>query len=347
MIHDGITDVAFQKRPYPILWCVCNGDLIAITYDRNDKVVAATKVPTIGDIHSIAIIPTDSYDQLWYSAEYGSDIYFCYLAELDIRKDVEDNHFVEAGLYWKGGTGTVTGITNDTEGVVTLSAWPTDSDGNDLADGDQITFYDIEGMTELNGNTYDVYSANKTALTLKLKSGGVVINTTGYGTYTSGGTLKQVENSFGGLGHLDGYSAKATLNGVRSEDVTISGGTVTLTDYVHSVSIGLWQNREIRLFPPEGREIGANKLITGFTFGFVNSNAGQYAPVDREGNIIESRVRNFDFVNAIDFYGWDDDTYTGIMKVRDNFGVLSRLHLAILLTEPRPLTLTMIEPEAR
>jgi len=72
---------------------------------------------------------------------------------------------------------TVTGATQANPCVVTAAA-------HGLRNGDSVTFYDVGGMTELNGVNYTV--ANVTTNTLELSG----INSTGYGAYTSGGVLK-------------------------------------------------------------------------------------------------------------------------------------------------------------
>lgn len=70
---------------------------------------------------------------------------------------------------------TVTGATNANPCVVTAAA-------HGFSNGDLIYFYGVGGMTQLNGNLYEI--ANVTANTFELSG----INSTAYGTYTSGGT---------------------------------------------------------------------------------------------------------------------------------------------------------------
>lgn len=73
-------------------------------------------------------------------------------------------------------TSVITGASNTNPCVVTSVAHPWE-------DGDEIWIEDVGGMTELNGNMYTV--ANSTANTFELSG----INATGYGTYTTGGTV--------------------------------------------------------------------------------------------------------------------------------------------------------------
>lgn len=78
---------------------------------------------------------------------------------------------------------TITGVTKAAAGVVTLSA------AHGLRVGDKIFINNIVGMTELNNRYYYVNTVPAgTTITLKTLDG-VVVNTTGYTTYTSGGSV--------------------------------------------------------------------------------------------------------------------------------------------------------------
>lgn len=71
----------------------------------------------------------------------------------------------------------ISAVTKANPAVVTYT-------GADLiVDGDVITVYGVGGMTELNGNVYVVDNVNTGANTLELFE----VDSTGYGTYTSGG----------------------------------------------------------------------------------------------------------------------------------------------------------------
>ena len=71
---------------------------------------------------------------------------------------------------------TVSGVTQANPGVVTAT-------GHNFIDGETVAFAGVVGMTQLNGNSYEV--ANKTANTFELKG----TDTTGFTAYASGGTV--------------------------------------------------------------------------------------------------------------------------------------------------------------
>lgn len=79
--------------------------------------------------------------------------------------------------YISGGSfsAAITAITKASPGVVTMPR-------HGFINGDKVLIYGVQGMVELNGNIYEV--ANRTNTTFELKD----TNTSGYTTYTGGGT---------------------------------------------------------------------------------------------------------------------------------------------------------------
>lgn len=111
-------------------------------------------------------------------------------------------------------SGTITGITNASPGVVT-------SNGHGMSTGYVITITGVGGMTELNGNRYIVVSTGANTFTLK-SFDGTAINTTSYGTYTSGGSY---------LAYAHTYVSAAA--GTTSSPITLSWTAVSgASEYV-------------------------------------------------------------------------------------------------------------------
>ena len=345
----GIVDCAFQRRPYPILWCVrSDGQLLAFLYDRSSEQAAWTKAKFSGTYESVTVVPKGQYDQVWLSSLHtinGSAVRFvCRMDQMDVRKRVKDAVYVEAGLRWEGGTATITGITKATEAVLTLDAWPVDADGTDIADGDNVYISGVEGMTEINNKVYIVNSANSTAKTMKLKdvTDAVVINSAAWTTYTSGGDLVEVDNAFGGLTHLEGEEVWVTANGVQAEQATVDTAAITLSDYFNSVAIGLYSTRDLIPVPFEnGKTLGRGKHIKGFLVGAYRTIGGKYAPMSLNGTADD--IRDIDWAKAQDVHDWDTDLFTGIYRIMDSW-VKERARIIIQQTEPLPMNITMIEP---
>lgn len=75
--YSGITSMAHQRNPDSILWGTLNdGSLIAMTYERNQNVVAWAKYPIGGTdviVDCEAVIPGSSEDQVWFIVERTID----------------------------------------------------------------------------------------------------------------------------------------------------------------------------------------------------------------------------------------------------------------------------------
>ena len=345
--------MAFQRRPYPILWCVrSDGVLLAFLYDRPAKVAAWTQITFSGTYESVTVVPKGTYDQVWLASLHtinGSSVRFVsYMDQLDIRKSLNAQVFVEAGLTFLGGQESIAAVTKATEGVITLDKWPTTGAGANLANGDNVHIAGVVGMTELNNFNYIANSVNVSAKTLKLKdiTDTVVINTSGFGTWSSGGTLTHVENTFGNLGHLKGETVSVTIDGVRTEQQTVSGaGAIpALDDYYRSVSIGLYKTRRIVPMPFEdGRSLGRGKHIKGVLLGAYRTLGGRYGPMGSNGILEVKDRRRIDWAKAQDVHAWEDDEFTGVYRIMDSW-MKERARIVFEQPEPLPTTITMIEP---
>lgn len=78
----------------------------------------------------------------------------------------------------------ITAVTQANPGVVT-------SNSHGFANGDWVYISGVGGMTQLNGNTYEVANVTANTFTLKNIYTGVAVNTTGFTAYTSGGTASR------------------------------------------------------------------------------------------------------------------------------------------------------------
>lgn len=111
----------------------------------------------------------------------------------------------------------ITGITKANPAVVTATAHP-------FVNGDKVSISGVVGMVEVNGNVYTV--ANKATNTFELSG----INSTGFTTYTSGGTAKLVRKVYilpldepiaDGVAVDFGGGATATVVGAFAKDAVM------------------------------------------------------------------------------------------------------------------------------
>jgi hypothetical protein len=359
---DGIVSIAYQRRPYPLLWCaLSDGTLLAYSFNRVMGYQAWCRAGYRCLVETISVEPQANYDRVWLSGQYtvdGATVRFqCYMDELNLHKPIKDMHFSEAGLKWIGGSADITDISTAAEAVVTLDAWPDGSNG-DMVDGDNIRINDFRdegdddniGMIEVINEVFTVSDANSVAKTFKLKdSAGVgYIDTTLYSAYTSGGSIDQVENTFTGLDHLNGEESMVASDGAYNETVDISGGTYTQDTYPNSVSVGLYDPRYFTPMPIEAPKLyGQMKKIVGVLLGLFRTTSGQLSRVKPDGTFDEDlkKLHDIDYTKGRDLREKEPGIYTGVVRVDALYGSDERQRVSIKQQYPLPMTLLSIDPE--
>lgn len=114
----GIKEMAFQKSPYGVLYCVLNNGAIAtLTREVDQQVNAWSKQTTDGTYESVTVIPTDGYDEMWFvvnrTINGSTKRYIEYQANPNQAKDanIEDQILLHSTLTYDGSpTATVTGL---------------------------------------------------------------------------------------------------------------------------------------------------------------------------------------------------------------------------------------------
>lgn len=274
----GITEIAFQLVPQPILWCIReDGKLAAMTYERDIESLRvgwslhsiagdSDAGGTAAKVDSIAVIPsTDGKSrELWMSVRRyidGSEVRHIEVLTDYFEEDDKnyDAWFVDSGLEYDSPL-TVSSITKAEPPVVTTST------SHGISNGDKVRFYNLLGMTQLNDNVYTV--ANVTATTFELTdSNGDDIDSSGFGTYVaSSGEVRELITSVSGLSHLEGQTVQVFTDGYAQTDKTVSSGGVTLDYPAAIVRIGLGYNSDAEMLRLEsgsatGTALGKTRRI--------------------------------------------------------------------------------------
>ena len=170
--------MAFQKNPYPILWCVrSDGALASLTLEESNEIIGWCIHEFDGDVESVAVIPGTNEDEIWITVERTiNDATYRYIEQLqpfDWGTDQEDCFYVDSGLSFDGGTAiTVTGVTQANPGVVTATT-------HGFSDGDNVRIYDVNGMTLLNHQVFTVEYIDADSFSLRDMLDEVDIDTRG------------------------------------------------------------------------------------------------------------------------------------------------------------------------
>lgn len=316
----GRTQLAFQSDPESVVWAKRpDGVLVGFTVEREQRVVGAHRHKLGGSfgavgwgvIESIAVIPAPdgSHEQLWLAVkrtingvtkryiEFMEDYFepsVDHTSTVDaLTFAVETAFFVDSGLSLDNPVGGgITDVTQASPGVVTTAS------AHGLSDGDRITMRDVKGMTEVNGVSYLV--SNKTSTTFELHDlDGNDVDTSGFGAYVGGGTVREEVTTVSGLDHLEAEEVQVLADGAVQPTKTVSSGSITLDDSASIVHVGLASTftgetqRFIgggRLGTDQGQVARIAKVVlrllhtVGIEVGSGASPAKFEVPVLREGN---------------------------------------------------------------
>jgi hypothetical protein len=108
----GLIDIAVQSRPDDIVWFIrSDGQLVSLTYNRNEGVAGWARHITNGEFESVAVIPGEDEDQIWAVVNRTPGRYIEQMQPQDWGTDPNDGWFVDSGLPYSGIlTDTITGL---------------------------------------------------------------------------------------------------------------------------------------------------------------------------------------------------------------------------------------------
>ena len=160
-------------------------------------------------------------------------------------------------------------------------------------------------------------------------------------TITIGGTVEQVDNTFSGLDHLEAKTVSVLGDGTVHEDVVVSSGAVTLTDYFNKVHIGLRYKSNVVPMKLEtqtrtGTARTKNKKIDEITFSFYKSLGCKFGTTEGTATI--------PFRKTSDALGQAVPLFTGEKKQTFPGGYELSGDIFVTQEQPLPLTVRSIMP---
>lgn len=258
----GLIDIAVQSRPDNIVWFIrSDGQLISLTYNRNEGVVAWARHITDGTFESVAVIPGTDEDQVWVlvnrTIEGTVVSYIEQVQPQDWGTDPNNCWFVDSGLDYSGvATSTITG-----------------------------------------------------------------------------------------LDHLEGETLQAFYNGLTFENVTVSGGSVTLSESVTAATIGLPYTSTFLTFPIElqtrnGFSIGYKKKVYEIDGCFYRTMTGKYGLKEQ---FTEPTMYDIMFSEWPDTTNGSNDPYTGMIRLEVDGGWSDEVQIKFVQEDPFPFNITAVQ----
>ncbi len=349
--ESGIDEIAYQERPESILWSVTgDGVLLSLTYKRAQDVVAWARHVTDGTVESVAVIPGTEEDEVWLivnrTIESATKRYVEQLQPFDWGDDQEDMWFVDSGLRFDGGPSVViTDITQADPAVVTMSSYPVDGDGDNLIDGDQVQLRSVVGMTEVNDRIYTISNPNVGNKTFELRDStdAVDINSVDFTAYTSDGTAQRVENTFGGLSHLEDETLTILADGGTVADEVVASAAITIDRWANKALAGLPYTSILETMPivfsgQTGSAMAKIKAIRRVTFDF-------YQTLGTEYGIDADNLRPINFQTTETPMGDQIPLFDGFAPVTFQHGYKRQSTVYIQQDKPLPVTIRAIVPD--
>jgi len=333
----GIVEMAYQEEPLAIIWCVRNdGELIALTYQREQEVVAWHRHIFGGAFgsskavcESVAVIPTEDSEYELYmiikrTINGATTRYVEYLNTFDF--DQTDNtsfNFLDSQLNYSGATSTLNGDISNSATTVTVASGTDFTSSGKIKIGGEIITYTGKSTNDLTGCTRGTESTTAAA-------------------HTSGDTVKQVVNSLSGLSHLQGQTVSILADGATHPDKTVSSSAVSLDRFANSVKIGLGYTSILKTMRIDaGSQNGTSQAktkriyeVTARLYESVGVEVGpdlnnmERVPFRTSANPMDQGIPPFTGDKEVEFRGnYDTD---GFMIVRQ--------------TQPLPLTILSLYP---
>jgi hypothetical protein len=286
--ESGIVDMAFQKTPQPILWCVRDdGVLIGLSYEEDQQVIGWHRHPMDGEVESVAVISGTAEDEVWISIKRtinSSDVrYIEQMQPFNWGTDQNDVFFVDSGLTFDADTSVQVYSVHATYPLYISSV-----QDHTYAIGDQLRITGT-GVTEIDDQVFTIWSVAGNLLGLSSADNSVVIDATGWdfsdfvgresgfdAYIATSAYMIQVENTFTTLTHLEGETVSICGEGGYEGTATVTSGTVTLDYFYDKVHIGLPYTAKLKPmkleFPnTQGLLQGRTKRITATTLRLYKS----------------------------------------------------------------------------
>jgi len=339
--ESGIKDMAYQQSPFNILWCVReDGKLASFTRQIEQKVAAWSLHDTQGEYESVAVIPGDTYDEVWFivkrTIEGTTRRYVEYMVDPEIGDEQEDAFFLHSGLTLDDPQ-TITNITALTAGtgLITVTAA-----SHGFANTETVRIRGVVGMTELNQSRFIVGSVASGSFVL-LDLDGDVVDGSDYEDYVSGGEARECTTTITGLDHLEGKEVQILVDGAAHPNRSVASGSITLTDTYSEVHVGLGYTgriitNDLEASPGKFVSHGKPKSIAKVNINFYKTLGGKVGKTGTMDDIIfrDSSMLPDQMVPL----------FTGFKEVFFPAGWDKKKQIIIEQTQPLPMHVLSIVP---
>lgn len=342
-LRSGVKQLAYLKNPDSMLVLTMNnGDIVLLTLEQDQSVLAWSLLQFKGNITSSETIPSFNgyYDELWYIIERninGQKVKYIERIQDLITPDIQqDCWYVRSGLSYsaydltKNNNLTLSG----TSGVITVTAQ------NSVFESDMINKRirvidenaNILGQAVITG-----YTDDKTVTAKVIKE----FNSTSY----TGGSWGISVNEISGLNHLEGETVQILADGAEQTQQTVDNGKIRLELNGWKLIIGLGYQSYITTLPLEagsqnGTAIGKRKRIHEMALRVWKTLGCRVGKSLNEKDLYEVKYRE-----PQSPLGTAPELYTGIIpNIKYNQGWTWEANITVEQSHPFPMNILAIAP---
>ena len=333
----GITQMAYQEEPLSIIYAVReDGELVAVTYQRDQQVVAWHRHIFGGAFgtgkavcESIAVIPTDLDEYEVYviikrTINGATKRYVEVLNPFDFTEtDNTSFNFLDSQLNYDGVSSTLNGNISNTATTVVVADGTNFNSSGKIKIGKEIISYTGKSTNNLTGCTRGQ-------------------NLTTAAAHTSGATVDQVVETLSGLAHLEGQTVSILADGATHPTKTVSSGAIGLDRAAKKVKIGLpytslLQTMRIDAGSQNGTSQGKTKRIYEITLRLFETVGVEVGP-DLDN------LERIPFRTSADPMNEGIPPFTGDKEVEFRGNYDTDGFIFVRQTQPLPLTILSLYP---
>ena len=333
----GITQMAYQEEPLSIIYAVReDGELVALTYQRDQQVVAWHRHIFGGSFgtgnavcESVAVIPTDLDEYEVYviikrTINGATKRYVEVLNPFDFTEtDNTSFNFLDSQLNYDGVSTTLNGDITNSATTITLTDASSFNSSGKIKINKEIIAYTGKSSNDLTGCTRGQ-------------------NLTTAAAHTSGDTVNQVVETISGLTHLEGQTVSILADGATHPTKTVSSGAIGLDRAAKKVKVGLaytslLQTMRIDAGSQNGTSQGKTKRIYEITLRLFETVGVEVGP---DLNNLE----RIPFRTSADPMNEGIPPFTGDKEVEFRGNYDTDGFIVIRQTQPLPLTILSLYP---
>lgn len=355
--QNTVVDWAYQQLPHSILWAVRDdGTLIAMTYVKEQQVLAFHRHDTLGSFLRVVAVPEGSEQAIYFLVKRtvnGSSVMFIERMYGRLFKDRIDAKFLDCSLSYDGRN------TGDTTMTLSGSGWTSDDTLTLTASADFFSNTDL-------GNEIQITGPDGTVVRLKIadySSATVVTGTTDLDVPVSMQavaikTWAKAVNTFSGLDHLEGQSVAVFADGqtranpnnsLYGDPLVVNSGSISLSDCFAVVNIGLPYISDLETLDidtPNGETIADKKKITPRVTLFTKDTRGLYVGDRPPPNDSADPLENLQLITPLKDEDWQ--ITNGVVDEKILVTLVSSWNrngrIFIRQIDPEPMTILAIAP---